>query len=107
MSSKLYIRNARAKTRLNKLIRYYKEVVIIEYGYGQIEQKERISANNTTQHEEVQEVMQTRSLIMINRTLSLPKLIENICKMFPETISKLGFYIYILHLNIKIKYLYI
>ena len=37
ISSKLNIRNVRAKTRLSKLIRYYKEAVMIEYRYREME----------------------------------------------------------------------
>ena len=67
LACKLYIGNIRAKSRMNKLIQYHKESIMIENGVRECKEHIRLSNNQATQYEEIQEKLQLKQLMMVNR----------------------------------------
>ena len=67
LAYKLYIGNLREKTRNGKLIRYYEEIIIVEYRMGKIEPLEKVSMNKLTWYQEVNQKLRIRELELVNR----------------------------------------
>ena len=49
----MYIGNMRVPTRMNKLLHYNEEAIMIEYGYSKMDDITHTTINKTTWYEEI------------------------------------------------------